>query len=262
MKLYRTKAIILRHLYDARHNLDRIVEMFYWPILDVVIWGFFTFYMSANYQLGTNIVSFLLGAIILWGIFYGFQRDLAVGLLEEIWSRNFSNLFSTPLTIWEYLTGLISISIFKMFVGFMTASLIAFWLYTFNIFHLLLIFLPFILNLLIFAAAVGICITSLILRYSTRIQILVWSFAGLLQPVSCVFYPMNILPSWLQSIAWFLPTAHSFEGMRQVFAQGTFSSTHFWWGFVPNILYFSLAIVIFKTVFENARKKGLLVKLA
>ncbi len=262
MKIHRIKAVIRRHLYDVRHNIDRTTEVFYWPILDVIVWGFFSLYLSTNNTLGPSIINFLMGAIILWSVFYSFQRDFAVAFLEELWSRNLLNIFSTPITIWEYLVGVASISIFKIIIGSSIASLFALLFYSFNIFPHLILFLPFVLNLLLFAAAVGICITALILRYTTKVQFLAWSFAGLLQPVSCVFYPITALPQWLQSIAWFLPTAHSFEGMRQVLTNGTFSSMHFWWGLALNIVYFALAIVIFKKVFEITKKKGLLVKLA
>ncbi|OGC81634.1 MAG: hypothetical protein A2V81_05190 [Candidatus Abawacabacteria bacterium RBG_16_42_10] len=261
MKIHRIKAVMRRHLYDIRHNIDRSMDVFYWPIIDVIVWGFFSFYISTNNTFGPSIINFLMGAIILWSIFYAFQRDFAVGFLEELWSRNLLNIFSTPITMWEYLTGVASISIFKIIIGSFTASLCALIFYSFNIFPHILLLIPYVLNLLFFAAAIGICITALILRYTTKVQILAWSFAGLLQPVSCVFYPLSSLPQWLQSIAWFLPTAHAFEGMRQVLTDSTFSSTYFWWALILNIFYFPISLVIFKKTFEATKIRGLLVKL-
>ncbi len=115
-------------------------------------------------------------------------------------------------------------------------------------------------NLLLFALALGIAITGMIFRYTTKIQALAWSFAGLLMPVSCVMYPMSSLPKWLQDVAWMLPTAHSFEGMRQVLAGNGFSPLHFWWGAGLNVVYFAIAIAFFGWIFEKARSRGLLVK--
>ncbi len=261
MKAYRIKAVIRRHLYEARRNFDRIAEIAYWPVLDVIIWGFLTVYLRENNFLGPTLVNFLLGATILWGTFFSFQRDLALGFLNELWARNLLNLFSTPLTVLEYLIGLVTVNFFKMLIGFFVASLLALAFYSFNIFPFALPFLPYFFNLMFFALAVGIFITACIFRYTTKIQTLAWSFAGLLQPISCVFYPLSTLPPILQSIAWFLPATHSFEGMRQILADGGFSYLHFWWGLGFNMVYFIAAVLFFAKIFEVVKKRGLLVKL-
>ena len=133
--------------------------------------------------------------------------------------------------------------------------------YKFNIFTFALSLLPYFLNLLLFATALGFFVTGLIFRYTTKIQALSWSFAGLLSPISAVFYPLSTLPLFLQHIAWFLPTTHSFEGMRQILAGGGFSPVHFWWGFGLSVIYLAITVVFFRMIFEVARRRGLLVKL-
>jgi len=261
MKYHRIAAVVQRHYYEARRNVDRITDMIYWPVLDIIVWGFFTIYLTRTNVMQPTLVSFLLGAAILWGLFYAFQRDMAVGFLDELWSRNLINLFSTPLTVGEYVTGLILVNFAKALIGFAAASAVAWLFYAFNIFPLMLAFLPYLLNLILFALSLGVLITGLIFRYTTRIQGLAWSFAGLLQPVSCVFYPISALPGLLRDVAWMLPTSHSFEGMRQVLAGGGFSSAQFWWGLGLNAAYFIVAVVFFRWIFEKARIRGLLVKL-
>ncbi len=261
MKPHRIKAVILRHTYESRRNMDRITDMVYWPVLDIIVWGFFTIYLGRGNHLQPGMISFMLGAVILWGLFFAFQRDMAVGFLDELWSRNLVNLFSTPLSVSEYMTGLIAVNVVKAMVGMTTAALIAWVFYAFDIFPKLPAFLPFMLNLVLFALALGIIITGLIFRYTTKIQGLAWSFAGLLMPLSCVLYPLKSLPSYLRPIAWILPTTHSFEGMRQVLAGGGFSADHFVWGLALNVGYFIFAIAFFRWIFESARSRGLLVKL-
>lgn len=261
MKIHRIQSIILRHFYELRRNFDRVTDMVYWPILDVMVWGFFTVYLAKNETLGTSIVQFLLGATVLWSVFYSFQRDMAVGFLDELWSRNLLNLFATPLSILEYITGLIIINIAKVCVGFFFAAGLALILYSFNIFPFALQLLPYFFNLLFFGLSLGIGITALIFRYTTKVQGFAWSFSGLLQPVSCVFYPLSTLPVFMQKIAWFLPTTHIFEGMRQILAHHGFSFPHFWWGFGLNILYFLFSLFLFRFIFDAAKKRGLLVKL-
>jgi len=261
MKIHRINAVIVRHLYEARRNFDRLTDLIWWPVLDIVMWGFFTIYLAHSSRLQPNVVSCLLGAVILWGTFYGFQRDMAVGFIDELWCRNLINLFSTPLTLSEYMVGLIGVCLLKVMVGLCAASAVAWAAYSFDIVPWLPMFIPYMANLLFFALALGIAITGLIFRYTTKIQALAWSFAGLLMPASCVMYPMSSLPRWMRAIAWMLPTAHSFEGMRQVLAGKGFSPQHFWWGAGLNAIYFVLAMGFFGWIFEQARTRGLLVKM-
>ena len=186
---------------------------------------------------------------------------MAVGFLDELWSRNLVNLFSTPLSVSEYMTGLITVNVLKAAFGMMAAALIAWACYAFDIFPALPAMLPYMLNLMLFALALGIIITGLIFRYTTKIQGLAWSFAGLLMPMSCVLYPLKSLPAFLRPVASMLPTTHSFEGMRQLLAGGGFSHRHFEWGLALNAMYFVFAIFFFRWIFESARSRGLLVKL-
>ena len=155
---------------------------------------------------------------------------MAVGFIDELWCRNLINLFSTPLTLAEYMAGLLTVCLMKVMVGLMAASAIAWAAYSFDIIPWLPKFIPYMANLLLFALALGIAITGMIFRYTTKVQALAWGFAGLLMPVSCVMYPISSLPKWLQDIAWAMPTAHSFEGMRGLLNGGEFSPMHFWWG--------------------------------
>ncbi len=251
---------MLRHAYEARHNLDRIADTVYWPVMDIIVWGFFTIYLTRNSIL-PGVFSFILGAIIMWNIFRSFQRDMAVGFLAELWSRNLANLFSTPLSVTEYITGLIIVNLLKGMVGMLAASIIAWLCYAYNFLPMVPMLLPFILNLILFALVIGVITTGLIFRFSTRIQGLAYSMAALLMPLSCVFYPLSSLPKYLRPLAWVLPTTHSFEGMRQAIAGGGFSTIHFEWGFGFNVIYLVLSAAFFRRIFESVRSLGLLVKM-
>ncbi|MBV8771117.1 MAG: ABC transporter permease [Deltaproteobacteria bacterium] len=260
MKPRRINAVILRHLYEVRHNGNHLSNIIYWPIVNIVVWGFFTIYLRRGDHLQPGLINCLLGAVILWGLFNGFQRDMAVGLLDELWSRNLVNLFASPLSVSEYVTGLIAVNLVKAMTGLLAGGLIAWFFYHYNIFPTFPVLAPFILNLALFALSVGIAVTGLIFRYTTRVQTMAWSVAGLLMPLSCVFYPLKSLPIFLQGAAWAVPTSHSFEGMRQAIELGTFSTSHFEWGLELNLVYFILAGLFFRRMFESARARGLLVK--
>jgi len=170
MRLHRIQAVVVRHIYETCRNFDRITDMVYWPVVDIIMWGFFSIYLTRSNSLRPNAVSFLFGAIILWNLFRSFQRDMAVGFLAELWSGNLINLFSTPLTVSEYIAGLIIVNLLKSTVGLIVASLVAWFCYAYNFFPMLPLFIPFMLGLILFALAVGVTTTGLILRYSTSVQ--------------------------------------------------------------------------------------------
>lgn len=261
MKYNRVAAVIERHVYDARHNLERVTDTLYWPVMDIVVWGFLTVFLARHGNLRPGIISFLLGAAILWGMFRAFQRDLAVSFLTEIWSHNVIGLLSTPLTVREYLSGLLVINLMKAVVGTAAAALVALVFYAYDFFPYLLALLPFILVLMIFGLAVGILVTGLIIRYTTKIQSFTWSITGLLMPFSCVFYPLTALPAALRPVALALPTTQAFEGLRQVMAGGGLSWTRLGCGLALDCLYLLAAVAIFDGLFRAARARGLLVKL-
>jgi len=193
MKPYRIRAVVLRHTYEVWHNANHITYMVYWPVVNIAVWGFFTLYLRHGDRLQPGVISCLLGAVILWGLFNAFQRDMAVGFLEELWSRNLVSLFASPLSINEYVTGLIIVTFGKAMIGLIVESLIAWFFYHYDIFPMLPVLIPFILNLVLFALTMGIVITGLIFRYTTKFQAMAWSFAGILMPLSCVFLPVELV---------------------------------------------------------------------
>jgi ABC-2 type transport system permease protein len=170
MKLHPVRAVIRRHLYEIRRNLGHLSNILYWPVMNIVVWGFFTIYLRHR---GTpGVFASLLAAVILWGLFQSFQPDIGFGFLDELWSRNLINLFGLPLSITEYLAGLLSVNLIKAFIGTILEALIAWLCDHFNIFAMALPFVPFIFNLVLFGLAAGIVTTGLILRCTTKFQVL------------------------------------------------------------------------------------------
>ncbi len=261
MRLHRITGIVLRHAYEARRDPDRVTGALYWPVMDVIVWGFFTIYLSRRGALEPGIGTFLLGGVILWALFRSFQRDMAVGFLSDVWSRNLVGLFSTPLGVSEYVTGLFLINLLKALAGAAVAALVAWLFYSFDVMPFLPAVLPFVMILVLFAISIGIAITGLICRYTTSMQTLAWSITGLLMPLSCIFYPLTALPRPLRPIALALPTTHAFEGMRQVMAGSGISATHLLAGLALDAVYAVVAIALFARLFRAARSRGLLVKM-
>lgn len=261
MRLHRIEAVVIRHMYELRRNNNHLINMVYFPVVNIVMWGFITIHLTHHQGMQSGLISSLLGGVVLWGFFYGFQRDMAQGFLDEFWSRNLINLFGSPLSVAEYISALISVSLVKALIGLILESVIALLCYHFNIFPFLIEFIPFIAVLMFFGLAGGVAVTSLILRYKSRLEGLAWSIAGVLMPFSCVFYPLKTLPASLRPFALALPTTHSFEGMRQVLAGRGFSIVDFQWGLTLDAVYIGLALLLFYRMFESARSRGLLIKL-
>lgn len=120
--------------------------MVYWPVQNIVVWGFFTLYLSRDNHLQPGLVTCLLSATILWGMFYAFQRDLTTCVLEELWSRNLLNLLATPLDISEYMTGLVLVNLCRALTGMTAAALIAWLCYAYNLFPYAIKLLPFMFD--------------------------------------------------------------------------------------------------------------------
>ena len=260
MKWHRITAVVYRHGYEARRNFNRVTETLYWPVQNIFLWGFLTNYLIRHNGLRPGLGNDLVGAAILWGMFNAFQRDLAMGFMEELWARNLLNLFSTPLSISEYMAGLLLLTFLKAAAGFLLAALIAWSCYAFNIFPILPAFLPSLFNLFLFSFSVGLLITGLMIRFSGKVNTLAWSFAGLLMPLSCVFYPVASLPEWIRPVALGLPTTQAFEAMRLLIIQHQFSLEHFECGLLLNIVYLTLSLLAFRALFSAAKSKGFLVK--
>lgn len=252
---------MLRHAYEARHNLDRMTDTLFWPLLDVVVWGFFSLYLSQTGRIKLSSVDALLAGIILWGVFRAFQRDIALGFLAEIWSRNVVNLFASPLSLNEYFAGLLAVNIAKVVVGGAVAVALAVAGYRSDLLRDLPALLPALAVLILFAVSIGIIVSGLILRYTSRVQTLAYSLTGLLMPLSCVFYPRSALPQPLRGIAAALPSTHAFEDMRQVLAGGGSSAEHLGWGFALAGVSLAVSVSVFRAIFRTARRRGHLVRL-
>jgi len=257
----RIKAIIIEHFLLLRHYFGAMVDTFYWPIMDIIIWGLMVTYLGSFGARTEAAAGFLLGALILWTITWRAQQDVAVSFLHDVWNQNLINLFTTPLTATEFIIAVIILSAIKALMVLVLLAVMAYFLYAYKIWLLGFAFLPFFFNLLLFGWWVGILVIGLILYYGRQIQSFAWGFIALLSPVSCVYYPLSSLPLALQKIAWFLPTTHVFEGMRQVLGGAGFSKENLLWAFGLNIVYLVFSGFVFNFLFEKAKETGRMAKL-
>lgn len=262
MAWQRIWALMSRHFYVIRRNPMRVAELVYWPLLDLLIWGFLSMYLG---KLGpatgaTNFLAFFLGGLILWDLLFRAQQGVSIAYLEEVWSRNLLNLFVSPLSVGEFLTATMLISLSKLALSTVLMSILAALFYGFNILILGWSLLPFVVALLLMGWALGIFTTGVVLRFGQGAESLAWVLAFLFQPLSAVFYPVSVLPAFLQPVALALPSSHIFEGMRAVIQSGTVPLHHLAWAFGLDVAYAAGAIAFFYWNFGVVKERGLLAK--
>ncbi len=260
MKLHRIAALISRHLYLYRRSLPRLMEIFYWPFLDLVVWGFITVYLSRFQGQLPGVVTFFLGALILWDVLFRSQQGITISFLEEIWARNLMNLFASPLKPSEFLAATMAMSVFKVTAVSCVMIVCALLFYSYNVFVIGVWLFPFVLNLIVTGWVIGVLTTSLIMRFGQEAEVLAWGMVFLFQPISCVFYPMEVLPGWLKALAWMNPAAHVFEGMRGVLHDASPPLSHLAWSTGLNLLYLVVMIAWFHHTFNVCKERGLLVR--
>jgi ABC-2 type transport system permease protein len=260
MNALRIAAVMRRHGYETVRNLDRIADMLLWPLLDVLTWGVFSLYLQRLHTGRWPGPATLILGIIFWGIFRAVQRDIAVGFLAEIWTRNIVGLFASPLTVSEHMLALLIVAVLKLVLPAALALGLAVIIAGTTWVRTALALAPDIAILVLSGAATGILVTGLILRFTSRVQTLAYGLAGGLMPLSCVFYPLSALPPVLQRAAWCLPMTHAFENMRAVLG-GDDAAGDLAWGFGLSALALMSASLLFRRIVQAARRRGHLVKL-
>jgi ABC-2 type transport system permease protein len=262
---YRVWAIFTRHFYLYKRSLARWMAIFYWPLIDLFVWGFITVYLRQSEALATGgkTVSFVmafLGALILWDILFRSQQGISITFLEEVWSRNLLNLFVSPLRPIEFLTAAMLMGLFMVTTATLASALLAWLFYSFNLLTLGVSLLPFILNLVAMGWAIGVVTTAIILRFGQKAEVVAWGLTFFFQPISAVFYPVEVLPPWLQPIARAVPATHVFQGMRQLLHDGTFPLGELLAATALNGIYLSVAFAFFYWIFGQVKVLGLLLK--
>ena len=261
--LIRIRALLRRFLYLHRRSLIRVFDVFFWPAMDLLVWGFLTLYIKEVAAGGpvARMIVFLIGAMISWDIHYRGQQAVTMALMEEIWTRNILNILISPLRLWEWVTASFIYGFIKVALVTLILAVIAQALYAFNILQIGWAFLPLAANLLFFGWAIGLLTAGLLLRYGYSAEALIWGVPFLIQPFSCVFYPVSVLPVWAQWIARSFPTSYLFEGLRMTL-RGDAIPGGLWLAVIGlNIFYIALGVWFFVWMFGRARASGHLSRL-
>jgi ABC-2 type transport system permease protein len=249
-----------RHYYLYRSSWPRLLDLFYWPVMNLLLWGFLALHLQRSGPDLPAVVPVLLGALILWDVLFRSQIGVAMVFLEEVWSRNLATLFVSPLRPVEFMAAQIGVGLARTGIAVGAMAALAAVLYGFDITDLGLPLVAFFANLLLMGWSIGLFVSGLILRFGQGAESLAWALIFLFQPIAAVFYPVDVLPAWLQPVAWATPAANVFEGMRQVILGGGFSWTLFWHALALNAVYLAAGAGFFLLMFRIARRDGMLLQ--
>jgi ABC-2 type transport system permease protein len=254
--LRRVSALVLRHVYVLRTSWPRILELAYWPMMQVIVWGFISQFLRTNSSWVAQAAGVLIAAALLWDVLFRAQLGVSISFLEEMWSRNLGNLFVSPLRPWEMVLSMMTMSLLRTLIGMVPAALIAIPFYHYSIFSLGLPLLAFFFNLMVMGWCVGIVVAGAVLRFGMAAESFAWVSIFAFAPVSGIYYPISTLPEWLRPVAWALPSSYVFEGMRAVMFDHIFPLGYFFAAVGLNSLYLTLAGYVFVRCFGYARQHG------
>jgi len=256
MSIKRILSLMLRHLYLIRGSVPRIVDLIYWPTVQIILWGFVSKFFTMHSTYFNNTAGIILSAAILYDFLFRSSISYNMLFLEEIWSRNLINLFVSPLKIGEIIVALTCTALIRTLIGLIPAVMIAIPLFGISLLKLGFPLLLLLLSLYLFGITLGLLVTSGLVRYGPSFENIAWASLFFIAPIGCIYYPVEILPTWLQSVALALPLAHIFEEARSILINDIVDYSNIYKALLLNLFYLILALFTFYQSFKTAKIKG------
>lgn len=257
----RITGLVLRYWYVIRSSWPRTAELIYWPLVQMLMWGFLQSHLAKTTSLAAHAAGLFIGGVLLWDILVRSQLGFSVAFLEEYWSRNLGHLMMSPLRPFELIAALTVVSLLKLSVAMVPVAILANVFFGFNILSLGFAFAAFFANLILTSWTLGLISTGVVLRWGLGAESFSWLIVFVLLPLVCVYYPLSTLPGWLQPVALALPPTHVFEGLRALVSDGVFQGGNMLMALALNLAYFCLGFAAFRWFLEDARRKGSLVQM-
>ena len=261
MNFNKIYALGLRHLYLIMNSFPRILDLIYWPTVQIFLWGFISKFFTLSSDYYSNTVGIILTAAILYDFLFRASISFNMMFLEEIWSRNFTNLFIAPIKIREIIAALTITAIIRTLIGLVPAVLIAIPLFGVSVLKLGLPLIFLLISLYFFGISLGLLVTSGLLRYGPSFENIAWASLFFLAPLGCIYYPIEILPGFLQIVAKILPLVHIFEEMRNILIYDIVNYTQIFKAIFISFLYFVVGVTTFYLSYSGARNRGTLINI-
>ena len=261
MRWHKIYGLSIRHIYLIKSSFPRILDLIYWPSIQVFLWGFISKFFTISSSYYNNTVGVILTAAILYDFLFRSSISYNMMFLEEIWSRNFTNLFIAPIKISEIIAALTMTAIFRTMIGLVPAVFLAIPLFGVSIFKLGIPLFFLLIALYIFGISLGLLVTAGLLRFGPSFENIAWASLFFLAPLGCIYYPIEILPNFLQIIAKILPLVHIFEEMRNILINQTVNNVAILKGLFISLIYFFIGVAIFYAAYFGAKIKGTLINI-
>lgn len=256
----RIGAVILRHWYLIAGSWPRFLDLCYWPIVQMILWGFIQTFLVQQSNFFAQAGGILLGAVMLWDVLFRGQIGIAIAFFEEVYSRNLGHLLATPLKIGEYIAALMIVSLIRTMVGLFPATLLAIWFFGFSLYSLGFALIAFFFSLIAFGWSIGLFVAGLVLRYGLGAEGFAWAFIFALAPLCGVYYPTSILPNWVQALSALLPASYIFNGMRSVLIEHVVRMDYLLAATGLNIVWLAGGVAAFLIFHGQARERGMLLQ--
>ena len=257
----RISAVVLRHWYLISGSWPRFVDLCYWPIVQMILWGFIQTFMMRQSSFFAQAGGILLGAVMLWDVLFRGQISLAISFFEEVYSRNLGHLMATPLKIGEYMGALMIVSLMRTIMGLFPATLLAIWFFGFSLYSLGIALAAFFAILIAFGWSIGFFVSGLVLRYGLGAEGFAWAVIFALAPLCGVYYPTAILPGWVQYLSAIVPASYIFNGMRAVLMQHVVRVDDLVIAAVLDVVWLAIGGSAFLMFHQSARDRGMLLQL-
>ena len=261
MNFNKILALSLRHVYLIKGSFPRILDLIYWPTVQIFLWGFISKFFTLSSSYFENTVGIILSAAILYDFLFRSSISYNMMFLEEIWSRNFTNLFIAPIRISEIITALTITAIFRTLIGLIPAALLAIPFFGVSIFKIGTPLIFLLISLYIFGVTLGLLVTSGLVRFGPSFENIAWASLFFLAPLGCIYYPIEILPNWLQIIAKIFPLVHIFEEMRNILINDIIDYFQISKAILISFLYFIFGVIIFYISYNGAKNRGTLINM-
>ena len=261
MNINRIYGLFLRHFYLITRSFPRILDLIYWPSIQITLWGFISVFFANHSTFFNGAVGVILSCAILYDFLFRTSIGFNMLFLEEIWSRNFTNLFISPIKLSEMITSLVFTALIRALIGLVPAILLTSPLFGISLLDLGMPLFFLFLSLYIFGITLGLFVSAGLLRFGPSFENIAWSSLFLLAPFGCIYYPIETLPQIFQKIAYTLPLVYIFEETRNILINQKVDYYNIIIAFYLNTGYLISAIAIFYYSFDKARKKGSLINI-
>ena len=261
MSFIRIYGLFLRHFYLITRSFPRVLDLIYWPSIQITLWGFISNFFASHTTYYNNAVGVILTCAILYDFLFRTSIGFNMLFLEEIWSRNFTNLFIAPIKIGEIIISLIITALIRALIGLVPAILLTSPLFGISILDLGIYLFFLFLSLYLFGITLGILVSAGLLRFGPSFENIAWSTMFLLAPFGCIYYPIEILPDWLQFSAKLLPLVYIFEEMRNILIYDIINYFEIIKAVIISVLYFLFGTIIFYLSYNGAKNRGTLINM-